>query len=121
MSAVVDPFEGSLEDLQKEAFKEKLAKFLKAFNAKDSDAVGQMRKDPQVEWIFQFTHYYDAANATPQRTTVMKDIEMKYPSIAKAYYNGKLKAMLVGKGRRKKTPSRRKTNGGRRRKTRRNP
>ena len=100
MPAFVDPFQEMddrvlAREMEKQAFREKLAKFLKAFAAKDSDAVGQMRKDPQVEWIFQFTHYYDAANATPQRTTTMNNIELKYPSIPIAYNNGKLKAMLA--------------------------
>ena len=99
MKEQMDPFgdlDAKLEaDLQKDAFKTKLAAFLKAYAAKDSETIGRMRKDPQVEWIFQFTHYYDAANATPQRTTTMKDIESKYPSIPIAYNTGKLKAMLA--------------------------
>jgi hypothetical protein len=95
MSAFVDPFEGSLADLETTPFKTKIRKFLDAFNRKDGAAVGEMRKDPQLEWVFNFTHYYDAATATPQRTTVMNDIAGKYPSIPKAYSTGVLKAMLT--------------------------
>ena len=95
MSAFVDPFEGSLADLETTPFKTKIRKFLDAFNRKDGAMVSEMRKDPQLEWVFNFTHYYDAATATPQRTTVMNDIAGKYPSIPKAYSAGVLKAMLA--------------------------
>ena len=95
MSAFVDPFEGSLADLETTPFKTKIRKFLDAFNRKDGEAVAEMRKDPHLEWVFNFTHYYDAATATPQRTTVMNDIAGKYPSIPKAYSTGVLKAMLM--------------------------
>ena len=95
MSAFVDPFAGSLADLETTPFKTKLRKFLDAFNRKDKAAVAEMRKDPQLEWVFNFTHYYDAATATPQQTTVMADLAGKYPSIEKAFWDGKLKAMLV--------------------------
>ena len=99
----MDPFgdlDAKLEaDLQKDAFKTKLAAFLKAYVAKDRDTVGRMRKDPQVEWIFQFTTYYDlkkregSLNAHERATLV--DIGEKYRSIPKAYSNGVLKAMLT--------------------------
>jgi hypothetical protein len=95
MSAFVDPFAGSLADLETTPFKTKLRKFLDAFNRKDTAAVAEMRKDPQLEWVFNFTHYYDAATATPQQTTVMADLAGKYRSIEKAFWDGKLKAMLT--------------------------
>ena len=99
----MDPFgelDAKLEaDLQKDAFKTKLAAFLKAYAAKDRDTVGRMRKDPQVEWIFQFTTYYDLkkreGSLSDHERATLADIELKYRSIPKAYSNGVLKAMLM--------------------------
>ena len=99
----MDPFgdlDAKLEaDLQKDAFKTKLAAFLKAYAAKDRDTVGRMRKDPQVEWIFQFTTYYDLkkreGSLSDHERATLADIELKYRSIPKAYSNGVLKAMLT--------------------------
>lgn len=100
----MDPFgelDAKLEaDLQKDAFKTKLAAFLKAYAAKDRDTVGRMRKDPQVEWIFQFTTYYDLkkreGSLRDHERAALADIELKYRnSIPKAYSNGVLKAMLT--------------------------
>jgi hypothetical protein len=100
----MDPFgelDAKLEaDLQKDAFKTKLAAFLKAYAAKDRDTVGRMRKDPQVEWIFQFTTYYDLkkreGSLKAHERAALADIELKYRnSIPKAYSNGVLKAMLT--------------------------
>jgi hypothetical protein len=100
----MDPFgelDAKLEaELQKDAFKTKLAAFLKAYTAKDSAAVGQMRKDPQVEWIFQFTTYYDLkkreGSLRDHERAALADIELKYRnSIPKAYSKGLLKAMLT--------------------------
>lgn len=99
----MDPFgelDAKLEaDLQKDAFKTKLAAFLKAYAAKDRDTVGRMRKDPQVEWIFQFTTYYDLkkreGSLEAHERAALADIELKYRSIPKAYSNGVLKAMLM--------------------------
>lgn len=100
----MDPFgdlDAKLEaDLQKDAFKTKLAAFLKAYAAKDSETIGRMRKDPQVEWIFQFTTYYDLkkreGSLRDHERAALADIELKYRnSIPIAYSKGLLKAMLT--------------------------
>lgn len=88
--------------LEKDEFKTKVNAFVTAFRAKDGETVGRMRReDPRLEFIFDFIHYFDAAKATPQNVAVMKTIELKTPGIAKAFEAGRLKAMLVGKGRRR--------------------
>lgn len=99
----MDPFgdlDAKLEaDLQKDAFKTKLAAFLKAYAAKDSETIGRMRKDPQVEWIFNFTTYYDLkkreGSLRDHERAALADIETKYRSIPVAYSKGLLKAMLT--------------------------
>jgi hypothetical protein len=100
----MDPFgelDAKLEaELQKDAFKTKLAAFLKAYAAKDRETVGRMRKDPQVEWIFQFTTYYDLkkreGSLNDHERAALADIETKYRnSIPTAYSKGVLKAMLT--------------------------
>lgn len=109
-----DPFGDIDRQLADQAeFKQKVSELIKAHKEKKSDRVGELKtKDSRLELVFQFMNYYDAAKAYPQKTTVMKDIEMKYPTIPLAYSQGELLNMVMrGKGRRLKTPSRRKTNG----------
>lgn len=120
-----DPFGDIDRELATQAeFRQKVSELIKAHKEKNSDRVGELKKDPRLGLVFQFIQYYDAAKAYPQKTTVMKDIEMKYPTIPLAFSQGELLNMVMhGKGRRRKTPSRRKTNGrprrGHRRQTRR--
>lgn len=119
-----DPFGDIDRELVKQEFRQKVKELLEAYRKKNSDRVGELRKDSRLEVVFQFIKYYEAAKATPQETTVMQDIEMKYPTIPYAFNQGELLNMVMhGKGRRRKTTSRRKTNGrprrGHRRQTRR--
>ena len=91
----------------------------------DLAAISAGRKDPFLEAVFLFRDYYylkakGEGSLSDVQMAQLKTMETKYPNIVRVYNDAKLKAML-GKGRRRKTPSRRKTNGGRRRKTRRNP
>jgi hypothetical protein len=86
----------------------------------DRDAIGKARRtDPFLNAVFLFKDYYELkkmSGRTAAQDAQIATIETQYPTIATVYNNAKLKSMLTGAGRRKGL-SRRKTNGGRRRRT----
>jgi hypothetical protein len=85
----------------------------------DLTAIREARKTPFLNAVFLFKDYYELkkmSGRTAAQDTQIATIESQYPTIATVYNNAKLKAMLTGAGRRKGL-SRRKRNGGRRRKT----
>lgn len=120
----MDPF-GELDaKMESDLLKKKRDAFLALLQKQpkteaDLTAIRAAKKDSFLNAVFLFKDYYELkkmSGRTAAQDAQIATIESQYPTIATVYNNAKLKAMLTGAGRRKGL-SRRKTNGGRRRKT----
>lgn len=120
----MDPF-GELDaKMESDLLKKKRDAFLALLQKQpkteaDLAAIRAAKKDSFLNAVFLFKDYYELkkmSGRTAAQDAQIATIESQYPTIATVYNNAKLKAMLTGAGRRKGL-SRRKTNGGRRRKT----
>lgn len=102
MSLFVDPFEELDAKMMSDMLMKKRDAFLALLDTPRTEAmkaeVGKARKDPFLNAVYLFKDYYEL-KAMSGRTAVqdaqIATIETQYPKIAKAYNDGKLKAMLV--------------------------
>jgi hypothetical protein len=111
-----DPFgEIDARMIERETIRAKRDAFLRLLDKHpkteaDLTALREAKKDPFLNAIFLFRDYYDLKKKEGSLTDIQRaqlaTMESKYGNIVRVYNDAKLKAMMIGKGRRRRTQKR---------------